>query len=154
MTVLLQSTSGGRKQLRKTKQVLLLLVTVFLWAVLVCAELYKTVRYWDSFTCFAAPMYSLPDFRNTGWSIPLGAMLTLYYLAKLAVMFLIAEIVYFLSDKCTKNRDAILLSCGVLLIPAGLAAIGSVVGEWLSLLLPLGGSELLSELAQFIMLVS
>ena len=73
-------------------------------------------------------------------------MLVLYYLAKLAVMLLIAEIVFILSGKCTKNRDAILLSCGVLLIPAGLAAIGSVVGEWLSFLLPLGGSELLHML--------
>ena len=151
MTVLLQSTSGGRKQLWKTKQVLLLLVTVFLWAVLVGAELYRTVSYWDNFICFAAPMHSLPDFRNTGWSIPLGALLTLYYLAKLAVMFLIAEIVSFLSGKCTKNRDAILLSCGVLLIPAGLAAIGSVVGEWLSLLLPLGGSELLHILKEWML---
>ena len=152
MTVLLQSTSGGRRKLRKTKQLLLLLLTVFLWAVLVGAELYKTVSYWDNFICFAAPMYSLPDFRNTEWSIPLGVLLVLYYLAKLAVMFLIAEIVSFLSGKCTKNRDAILLSCGFLLIPAGLAAIGSVVGEWLSLLLPLGGSELLHILQKWMML--
>ena len=152
MTVLLQSTSGGRRKLRKTKQLLLLLVTVFLWAVLVGAELYKTVRYWDSFTCFAAPMFSLPDFRYTGWSIPLGGLLILYYLAKLAVMLLIAEIVSFLSGKCTKNRDAILLSCGVLLIPAGLSAIGSVVCERLSLLLPLGGSELLHDLSEWMML--
>ena len=101
MTVLLQTTSGGRRKLRKTKQLLLLLVTVFLWAVLVGAELYKTVRYWDSFTCFPAPMFSLPDFRYTGWSIPLGGLLILYYLAKLAVMLLIAEIVSFLSGKCT-----------------------------------------------------
>ena len=127
-------------------------MTAFLWVVLVGAELYKTVGYWDSFTCFAAPMHSLPDFRNTGWSIPLGALLTLYYLAKLAVMLLVAEIVFFLSGKCTKNRDAILLSCGVLLIPAGLAAIGSVVGEWLSLLLPLGGSELLHILKEWMLL--
>ncbi len=149
MTVLLQSTSGGRRKLRKTKQLLLLLVTMLLWAVLVGAELYKTVGYWDSFTCFAAPMYSLPDFRHTGWSTPLGALLTLYYLAKLAVMLLIAEIVCFLSGKCTKNRDAILLSSGVLLIPAALAAIGSGAGEWLSFLLPLGGSELMRTISQW-----
>ena len=146
MTVLLQSTSGGRRSLRKKKQLLLLLVTGFIWSVLVCAEVIKTVQYWDHFTCFAAPMYSLPDFRYTGWGIPLGAALVLYYLAKLAVMIVIAEIVYFLSGKCAKNRDAILLSSGVLLIPAGLAAIGSGAGEWLSFLLPLGGVELLGLL--------
>ena len=67
-------------------------------------------------------------------------------------MLLIAEIVFILSGKCTKNRDAILLSCGVLLIPAGLAAIGSVVGEWLSLLLPLGGSEVLHILKEWMLL--
>lgn len=154
MTVLLRSTSGGRKALRRRKQRLLLLVTGFIWLVLVCTEVVKTVRYWDSFTCFAAPMYSLPDFRYTGWSIPLGAALAVYYLAKLAVMVIIAEIVYFLSGRCTKNRDAILTCCGVLLIPAGLAAIGSGAGEWLSFLLPLGGSELLHDLAQLLMLAS
>ena len=152
MTVLLQSTNGGRKHLRKKKQYLLLLVTGFVWLALVSAEVIKTVQYWDSFTCSAAPMYSLPDFQYTGWGLPLGVLLVLYYLAKLAVMLLIAEIVFFLSGKCTKNRDAILLSCGVLLIPAGLAAIGSVVGEWLSLLLPLGGSELLHILKEWMML--
>ena len=125
---------------------------MFLWAVLVGAELYKTVSYWDNFTCFAAPMYSLPDFQNTQWSIPLGVLLVLYYLAKLAVMLLIAEIVFILSGKCTKNRDAILLSCGVLLIPSGLAAIGSGAGEWLSFLLPLGGSELLHILKGLLLL--
>ncbi len=154
MTVLLRSTSGGRKHLRKTKQLLLLLVTGFIWLVLVCTEVIKTVQYWDSFTCYAAPMYSLPDFQFTGWSIPLGVALSLYYLAKLAVMVVIAEIVYFLSGRCTKNRDAILLSSGVLLIPAGLAAIGSGAGEWLSFLLPLGGAELLHELALFFAMAS
>ena len=148
MTVLLRSTSGGRMALQKTKQLLLLLVTASIWMILVSAELIKTVQYWDSFTCFAAPMYSLPDFQYTGWRIPLGAALILYYLAKLAVMVVIAEIVYFLSGRCTKNRDAILLSCSILLIPAGLAAIGSGAGEWLSSLLPLAGSELLHDLAE------
>jgi hypothetical protein len=36
-----------------------------------------------------------------------------------------------------------LLCTGVLLIPAALAAIGSAIGEYLSLLLPLSGAELL-----------
>ena len=134
--------------LLKTKQLLLLLVPASIWMILVSAELIKTVQYWDSFTCFAAPMYSLPDFQYPGWRIPLGAALILYYLAKLAVMVVIAEIVYFLSGRCTKNRDAILLSCSILLIPAGLAAIGSGAGEWLSSLLPLAGSELLHDLAE------
>ena len=97
-------------------------------------------------------MYALPDFRYTDWGIPLGAALILYYLAKLTVMVFIAEIVYFLSGRCAKNRDAILLSCGILLIPAGLAAIGSGAGEWLSLLLPLGGSELLHGLSEWMIL--
>ena len=152
MTVLLRSTSGGRKKLRRQKQILLLLITTFLWAGLCIAEIYNTSWYWSPFTCFAAPTCSLPCFRHTGWSLPLGGLLALYYLAKLLVMVLIAELVCFLSGKCTKNRDAILLNCSVLLIPAGLAAIGSGVGEWLSLLLPLGGSELLHALAELISL--
>lgn len=87
-----------------------------------------------------APAYSLALFHS---SLPLGWAVGLYYGAKLLVMAAVGEACFFLSSRCTKNRDAILLCCGVILIPAALAAIGSVVGAYLSFLLPLGGAELL-----------
>ena len=75
--------------------------------------------------------------------LSLGWMVALYYGAKLIVLLTVGEVCFFLSYRCTKNRDAILLCCGVLLIPAALAAIGSAVGELLSFLVPLGGVEIL-----------
>jgi hypothetical protein len=101
-------------------------------------ELIHTVKAYGAFQCLSAPSFSLELFRNTV-AIPLGGMLTLYYGAKLLVLLVIGEICYALSSRCSKNRDAILVCSAVLLIPAALAAIGSVVGEYLSFLIPLSG---------------
>jgi len=146
MTVLLTSTSGGRKRLWLRKQVVLLAVTAFVWFMVYGGELIHTVNAYGVFQCLSAPAFSLELFRNSAVAIPLGSMIALYYSAKLLVLLVIGEICFALSSRCSKNRDAILVCCGVLLIPAALAAIGSAVGELLSFLIPLGGVELLGVL--------
>ena len=143
MTVLLTSTSGGRKRLWDRKQLVLLAVTVFVWIMVYGGELIHTVNAYGAFQCLSAPAFSLELLRNSAVTIPLGGMITLYYGAKLLVLLVIGEICFALSSRCSKNRDAILVCCAVLLIPAALAAIGSSVGGVLSLLLPLGGIEVL-----------
>ena len=120
----------------------LLAVTAFVWLMVYGGELVHTVNAYGAFQCLSAPAFSLELFRNAP-SIPLGGMLTLYYGAKLLVLLIISEICFALSSRCSKNRDAILVCCAVLLIPAALAAIGSAVGELLSFIIPLGGVELL-----------
>ena len=142
MTVLLTSTSGGRKRLWLRKQLVILAVTVFVWLMVYGGELIHTVNAYGAFQCLSAPAFSLEMFRDAA-AIPLGGVITLYYGAKLLVLLVIGEICFVLSSRCSKNRDAILVCCAVLLIPAALAAIGSAVGEILSLLLPLGGIEVL-----------
>ena len=138
MTVLLTSTSGGRKRLWLQKQLVLLTLTTFGWLMIYGGELIHTVKAYAAFQCLSAPAFSLELFRNTA-AIPLGGMLTLYYGAKLLVLLIIGEICFALSSRCSKNRDAILVCCTVLLIPAALAAIGSTVGELLSFIIPLDG---------------
>ena len=142
MTVLLTSTSGGRKRLWFQKQLVLLAVTAFVWLMVYGGELTHTVNVHGAFQCLSAPAFSLELFRNAP-SIPMGGMLALYYGAKLLVLLVIGEICFALSSRCSKNRDAILVCCAVLLIPAALAAIGSGMGEWLSFIIPLGGAEYL-----------
>jgi hypothetical protein len=145
MTVLLTSTSGGRKRLWLRKQVVLLAVTAFVWLVVYGGELIHTVNAYGVFQCLSAPAFSLELFHNAA-AIPLGGMIVLYYGAKLLVLFIIGEICYILSSRCSKNRDAILVCCAVLIIPAALAAIGSAVGELMSFLMPLSGVELFTVL--------
>lgn len=140
MTVLLTSTSGGRKRLWFRKQVVLLAVTAFVWLMVYGEELIHTVKAYGAFQCLSAPTFSLELFRNAP-SIPLGGMIALYYGAKLLVLVVVGEICFALSSRCSKNRDAILVCCAVLVIPAALAAIGSGMGEWLSFIIPLGGAE-------------
>ena len=140
MTVLLTSTSGGRKRLSLRKQLVLLAVTAFVWLMVYGSELIHTLNAHGAFRCLSAPAFSLELLRNAP-SIPMGGMLALYYGAKLLVLLVIGEICFALSSQCSKNRDAILVCCAVLLIPAALAAIGSRMGEWLSFIIPLGGAE-------------
>ena len=140
MTVLLRSTSGGRKHLMLRKQILLVSIAAAVWATVYGMEMFRTIEEYGGFACLSAPAYSLPLFES---GIPLWLAIGLYYAAKLAVLVVIGEVCFFLSSRCTKNRDAMLLCTGVLLIPAALAAMGSEIGEYLSFLLPLGGAELL-----------
>lgn len=136
MTILLRSAPGGRKKLFQRKQLVLAAVTIAVWAMVYGWEVFKTIQVHGAFQCLGAPAYSLALFRS---AIPLGWLVVLYYIAKLLVLLTVSEICFFLSARCAKNRDAILLCCGVLLIPAALAVIGSAVGEFLSFIIPLGG---------------
>lgn len=140
MTILLRSTSGGRKRLMLRKQILLVSIAAAVWAVVYGMEMFRTIEEYGGFSCLSAPAYSLPLFES---GIPLWCAIGLYYASKLAVLVVIGEVCFLLSSRCSKNRDAMLLCTGVLLIPAALAAIGSAIGEYLSFLLPLGGAELL-----------
>lgn len=142
MTVLLTSTSGGRKRLWLQKQLVLLAVTAFVWLMVYGGEVIHTLKAYGAFQCLSAPAFSLELFRNAP-SIPLDGMLVLYYGSKLMVCLIMGEICYALSTRCGKNWDAIMVCCAILLIPAALAAIGSAVGELLSFIIPLGGVELL-----------
>lgn len=140
MTVLLRSTSGGRKRLMLRKEILLVFIAAAVWAMVYGMELFRTIEGYGGFACLSAPAYSLTLFRS---GIPLWCAIGLYYGAKLAVLIIIGQVCYFLSSRCTKNRDAMLLCTGVLLIPAAMAAIGSEIGEYVSFLLPLDCVELL-----------
>ena len=142
MTILLRSTPGGRRKLLRRKQMVLLVVTAAVWAAVYGSEVFKTVQAYGAFQCLGAPAYSLELFQDAGWALSIGWLAALYYGAKFVVLLTVGEFCFFLSSRCTKNRDAVLLCCAVILIPAALAAIGSSVGECLSFLLPLGGVEM------------
>jgi len=143
MTVLLRSTPGGRKELFLKKQLLIILLALLVWGAVYGMEIYRTIDEHGAFTCMNAPVYSLKLFRWIPTGLSIFWSLVLYYGSKLVVLAFVGEICFFLSNRCTKNRTATLLCCGILLIPAALAAIGSVIGEYLSFLLLLGGAELL-----------
>lgn len=143
MTILLNSTPGGREKLMRRKHLLLLSLTALIWAIVYGTELVRIVQEYGAFTGLSAPAFSLALFRNAGWSVPIWLVMALYYGAKLLVMVAVGEVCFCLSSYCSKNRDAMLLCCGVIVIPAALAAIGSAIGEYLSFLLPLGGAEVL-----------
>lgn len=138
MTALLRST-GGRDRLKLKKQLLLLALVTVIWAGVYGVELYKIVTEHGAFQYLQAPACSLEVFRDVPVTVSLGFLLAAYYFLKLPLLALVGEVCLFLSNRCTKNRDAILLTGGVILLPAAIATIGSKVGIYLSFLVLLSG---------------
>ena len=91
------------------------------------------------FQCLNAPACSLEVFRDVPASVSLLTLLAAYYLLKLPVLILTGELCLLLSNRCSKNRDALLLCGGVIVLPAAIATIGSKAAAYISLLLPLSG---------------
>ena len=118
-------------------------LTVLVWVMVYGTELCLIIKEYGSFNALMAPAESLELLRTSGWSVPLWVVLALFYLWRLLVLVAVAEVCFCLSSHCQKDRDAMLLCGGVVVIPAALAAIGSAVGEYFSFLLPLGGAEIL-----------
>lgn len=143
MPLLLRSTAGGKERLMKRKQILILSMTGVVFLLVYGWEIWRIAEAYGPFHYYNAPALSVRPFRDLGWGLPLWSALGLFYLARLLTLAAVAEACFFLSSRCTKNRDATLLCIGVILIPAALATIGSTVGEYLSLLLPLSTAELL-----------
>ena len=70
-------------------------------------------------------------------------MIMIFYGAKLVILLIVGEISFILSSMCSKNRNATLVCCVVLVIPSALAVLGSKVGELTSFIVPLDGVEML-----------
>lgn len=143
MTVLLRSASGGRGRLLLQKHSMMFLLTGLVWASIYGPELLRIVERYGPLTGLDAPVYSLEMFRGTGLRLSIFWTLVLYYGLKLLVLWIVAQVCYFLSSRCDRNRDALLLCGGVIVLPAALVAIGSRVASYFSFLLPLGISEYL-----------
>ncbi len=139
MTCVQNSSSGGRGHLWRKKQTLLLICVSLVWLAVYGNEIYKTILTYGELMCLNAPLFSLAQFRDyDGW-LSIGQFLTVYYGLKWLVLLVSAEICYVISGWCEQNKTAILMCSGVLLIPAALAALGSTMGMYLSVLLPLAG---------------
>lgn len=146
MNMLLHSTSAGRSKLWRRKQLLLLLCAVLCWAMVYGTELIKTVEEYGSFSCFSAPLVSLKIFAFSETDITVLQAMTLLYGRRLLALLCSAEICFLFSELCKKNINAILLSCGLIVFPASLAAIGSKAGEAVSFLMPLAQVDILPSL--------
>lgn len=139
MMPLLRCTSGGRKKLFGKKQCLIFGISAAVWLLVYGGEMIKTVDTYGAFRGLQAPAFSILPIE---WTMPLWTVLGLYYVWKLMVLIAAGELCYLLSSCCKRNRDALLLCTVTLILPAALAAVGSAVGEYLSLLLPLSAVEL------------
>ncbi|MDE6580890.1 MAG: hypothetical protein K2K41_10205, partial [Ruminiclostridium sp.] len=153
MKILLHVTAAGRSKLWRRKQLLLILCTVLLWAMIYGNELLKTTVEYGAFSCFAAPLTSLKIFVFSESKLTVMQAMALLYGRRLLVLLCSAEICCFLSELCKKNINAILLGCGLIVFPASLAAIGSSAGETISFLMPLAQSDVLPTLFPFLPLV-
>ncbi|MBD5080569.1 MAG: hypothetical protein HDT44_02250 [Ruminococcaceae bacterium] len=153
MKILLHGTAAGRSRLWGRKQLLLVLCTVLLWAMIYGNELLKTTVEHGAFSCFGAPLASLKIFEFSGSGVTVFQAMALLYGRRLLVLLCSAEICCFLSELCKKNINAIVLGCGLIVFPAAIAAIGSKAGETVSFLMPLAQVDVLPSLFPFVPLL-
>lgn len=141
MTVQLFTSPRGRGVLWRKKMLVSLILTSIVWLSVYGAELILVTKYYGKINCLAAPMNSLSFFRNWSWNGSLGAAFALYYGLKFMSLFAVSQVCMLLSGFAQKNQNAILLCCGVVLVPAALAAIGSNAAAMVSLLMPVATVE-------------
>ena len=149
MRLQLFTAPAGRGRLWRRKLSLVLLLSTLVWAMVYGTELILTVRAYGSFQCLDAPVHSLEGF--SGWAMPIGQVLVLYYALKLLTMWAVGVVCLLLSGLCRKCLSAILICTGILVVPAALAAIGSGAAECISFLLPLDCIEVFSQPLPFIL---
>ncbi|MBO4838736.1 MAG: hypothetical protein J5493_05135 [Lachnospiraceae bacterium] len=140
MEVLIRTAPRGRKSLWRRKTVWCVLMAVLVWLVVYGAELWHTGKVYGSLLCLKAPMSVLPDFADT--KISLGAGLALYYALKLIILLAAAFTIRFLSALTKSNRNALLLSLLVIIVPAILVTLGVDAVSPVSFLKPLATVEL------------
>ena len=132
-------STGGRNRLRLRKHLMIVGLAAVIWLTVYGSELWKIIDVHGQLQCPEAPALSLKILRDYPSFLSLGGAVTLYYLVKLPVLVAVGELCFWLSTRCDKNRDALLLTGGTLLLPAALATIGSKAAAFLSFLVPLAG---------------
>ena len=150
MTYLLRSTPSGRGRLWANKQYTVLFSSVLIWASVYGAELIKSTYYYGNLSCLAAPVSSLSAVYMGQLSTTIGGALVLLYGLRLLTIAVVGEICFCLSGLCKRNMSSLLLCCGVILIPAALAAIGSELGKRFSVMLTLAAVDYLPTAYPFI----
>lgn len=150
------ASPAGRAWLWRRKASLAAILAAVVWAMVYGTELILIVRYYGSFRHLSAPISSLSLSLNMmtffDWDLPIsiGQTMALYYGLKLLVMVAAAQVCLLLSGLCRKNRDAILLCVGAVVIPAALVNIGSIALTMFSFLLPLACVEVFSMRLPFV----
>lgn len=132
MTQLLRGSPRGRGRLWRRKALAALLLTVAVWLIFEAGEL-RAIRKAYGAIAFAAPLQSFEYFADLPYSVSLGAGVTAYLLLRLLALCTAAGGILFLSANCRQNNTAILLGCGVLVLPACLSLMGVKAFDRLSL---------------------
>lgn len=137
VTTLVRSTRKGRLTLWATKHLLLFSLAFLVWLTVYGIEIKNITDAYGDFSSLSAPLSSLVFLPFNVWDISVGEMMVFVYGMRLLTLLTAAEICALLSQMCARSSGAIIINISVLLLPAALAAIGSSIGERISLLMPL-----------------
>lgn len=147
---------SGRGRLWRRKAALATLLAAVVWAMVYGTELVLIVRAHGGFRCLNAPISSLALSPNItvflSWDLPItiGQTMALYYGLRLLVLAAAAQVCLLLSGLCRKNKSAVLLCVGAVVVPAALVNVGSAALTRFSFLIPLACIEVFSMPAPFI----
>lgn len=154
--LLMFASPGGRGRLWRRKASLAALASALVWAMVYGTEFFLISRYYGPFTCLAAPTSSLGlsticyTFFGSESSTPIWLTLSLHYGRRLLIMLSVGQLCMLTSSLCRRNRDAMLVNMGLVVIPAALVNIGSKALAPVSFLIPLEGVPVFFRSTPFI----
>lgn len=134
MYSLLRGVPMGRGVLWRKKMGSAFLTAVLAYVLFEAGELYRLFSAYGALP-LQAPIQSVDYFAQSALPLSIGGGLTIFLMLRLLAFLLAATVVLLLSQLSRQTNHAILLSAGVLLLPAGLQYIG--IGELSSLSLAL-----------------
>ena len=126
MQKLLRSLPGGRRKLYLRKELLTFVFSVLVFAAIYLPEILAEAdsSIYGGFGWANYPMQGLEICRGSHLPLSVGTVTVLFYLARLAAIFLTGSAVGLLSTLCERVNSAMVLVCGVLVVPACIVAMG------------------------------
>ncbi len=144
MTCLLSSTVRGRGALTLRKLMLVLSMTVPVWALVYGAEVYALFTKYDM-TALPAPAKNISMLSQFPLNCSVAGWLTLLYVFRLLMLLCVGVIVLFISGLCRRPERACVAACAVAVLPSALYAyVGVPALRPLSVILPIETMPLLT----------
>ena len=126
MDRLLRTLPRGRSRLFTRKQLLTLAFSLLVFIAVYLPEIIAEAdpTFYGGFDYFGYPIQGLDICRDWKLPISVGAMTVVFYLMRFAVIYLVGSAVGLLSNLTERVNSAMVLACGVLVVPACIVAMG------------------------------
>jgi hypothetical protein len=122
MLTFLQTLPRG-KNIITVKTLLSILIAVIVWSAITCREIYLVYERWGGFQGLISSGLTLSVWEESIKDIPVIIYISVIYLTRLIALISAAMVALYISSVCDTYIKSILVSFGILLVPALIASL-------------------------------